>query len=109
MRVYRVVPDRGTIRNQICNASLPEEKEPLELELTLRMNLPPGLYALGSGLRDSERGKSASQGPSAHMKVVQVERHRSTGWGHMEVVEPREVAANLSEQPEAALGSTCGH
>lgn len=57
-----------TTSNKSCDAPLPEEG-PFELELAIQMNVPPGLYALESGLWDSKRGKSAGHGPSAHVQV----------------------------------------
>jgi len=57
-----------TLSNKSCDAPLPEEG-PFELEVEIQMNVPPGLYAIESGLWDSKRGKSAGHGPSAYVQV----------------------------------------
>lgn len=99
-----------TTTNRSCGAPLPAEKGPFELRLALQMNLPPGLYALESGLWDNKRQKSVGNGPSAH---VQVEGHRFYGEvqmnPRMHLVEPREAAVNPSDRPEASLDSTSDH
>jgi len=99
-----------TTTNRSCDAPLPTEEGPFELELELQMNVPPGLYALESGLWDNKRQKSAGHGPSAH---VQVEGARFYGEvqmnPRMHLVEPRETTADPSARPEASLGSTSDH
>lgn len=94
-----------TTSNRSCGAPLPEEG-PFELELELQMNLPPGLYALESGLWDSKRGKSAGRGPSAH---VQVEGDRFYGEVQMNPrMHPVEPDATTSDTPgpEPSLRAT---
>jgi lipopolysaccharide transport system ATP-binding protein len=99
-----------TTTNRSCDAPLPAEEGPFELELALQMNLPPGLYALESGLWDNKRQRSVGNGPNAH---VQVEGHRFYGEvqmnPRMHLVEPREATANPAERPGASLGSTGDH
>ena len=99
-----------TTTNRSCDAPLPVEEGPFELELELQMNLPPGLYALESGLWDNKRQKPAGNGPSAH---VQVEGHRFYGQvqmnPRMRLVEPREAPAGPAARSEASLGSPSDH
>jgi lipopolysaccharide transport system ATP-binding protein len=99
-----------TTTNRGCDAPLPVEKGPFELELALQMNLPPGLYALECSLWDNKRQKTVGNGPSAH---VQVEGQRFYGVvqlnPRMHLVEPREASADPAARPEASLGSTSDH
>lgn len=96
-----------TTSNETCGVPLPEEG-PFAFELEIQMNVPPGLYALESGVWDSRRGKSAGPGPSAH---VQVDGERFYGEVQMN---PQMRRIDVSAEPggtdasrfEPSLGST---
>ncbi|MGD8495335.1 MAG: ABC transporter ATP-binding protein [Gemmatimonadales bacterium] len=96
-----------TTTNRGCDAPLPTDAGPFELELELQMNLPPGLYALESSLWDNKRQKTVGNGPSAH---VQVEGPRFYGEvqmnPRMRLVESSGSAADSAVRSGASLGSS---